>query len=139
MVELELLERGESTVALLEQLEAASFLVVELTEVVGLRLGLADEGQRDEDDAADGQSGREHECDERQVLVAGMPTWYERVTSLRCSRASGQSVITEPSTNTMPATQIRLTRGFTKTRKYTVPLGSIWSAMTKRSSIRNQS
>ncbi len=38
-----------------------------------------------------------------------------RAASRRCSRASGQSVITEPSRKMKPASQIRLTSGFTST------------------------
>ena len=57
-----------------------------------------------------------------------------RATSLRCSRRSGHSVMSEPRRKTSPASQMRLTSGLTKTRKYTLPSGSICSAMTKRSS-----
>ena len=115
MVELELLERRERPIACLEQLQTPPFVVVEVVEAIGIRLRLPEKRQRDHDDARHGQHGREHEGGGQRV--AGTPISPARETSLRCSRASGQSVITEPSKKTSPAIQMRLTRGFTKTRK----------------------
>ena len=116
MVELELLEGGERSIAGFEQGEALLLVGVQIPERVRLGLGLAQERQRDENNAAHREQRREDERDGRQV-VAGMPTSYERATSRRCSRASGQSVIADPSTNTNPAIQMRFTSGFTNTRK----------------------
>lgn len=115
MVELEFLECRERSVPRLEQLETAPFALVEVVQAIRVGLGLSEKGQRDGQDARHGQDGREHErCGQR---VAGTPTSPARETSLRCSRASGQSVMTEPRRKTRPATQMRLTSGFTKTLK----------------------
>ena len=115
VLELELLERRERTIPLFEQPETAPLVVVELVEVVGFWLGLTDEWERDRDHAGDGECCSEHE---RQGQgVAGMPTSDARATSRRCSRRSGHSVMSEPMRKTSPASQMRLTSGFTKTRK----------------------
>ena len=132
MVELEFLEGGERTVARLEQLEPPHLPLVEIVERVGLRLGLPEKRKRDHDDAGDGKRRGEHQSERQRV--AGRPTVEARATRRRCSRRSGHSVITEPRRNTSPASQMRLTSGLTKTLKYTVPFGSICSAITKRSS-----
>ena len=115
VVELELLEGRERAVARLEQLEPTDLVLVEFVERVRLRLGLAEERERDHDDAGHGERRSEHECEGQRV--AGRPTVEARATSRRCSRRSGHSVITEPSRNTSPASQMRLTSGLTKTRK----------------------
>ena len=63
----------------------------------------------------DGEQRRE---DEREVQArTAAPAVPYRSARRRSSRASGQSAITEPSTNTKPASQIRLTAGFTSTLK----------------------
>ena len=79
--------------------------------VVG-RDGLAQERQRDEQHGACRHDDAEHERDDRHARAGA-----SRVTSRRCSRASGHSATSEPSRNTKPATQIRLTSGLTSTFK----------------------
>ena len=123
MVELELLERGEGPVAGLEQLEAAPFGLVELVKAIGLGFRLLEKGQRNGNDANDGDERSQHQRDRQRV--AGTPISLVRATSFRCSRASGQSAIADPRTNTKPAIQMRFTSGLTKTRKYTLPSESI--------------
>src|SRR5262249_17258052 len=132
MIELELFERRKGPVARLEQLQSSDLRLVELDEIVRLGLRLPQKRQCDRDDARDGERRGEHERDGPRV--AGRPTAEARATSLRCSLRSGQRVITEPRRKTSPASQMRLTSGFTNTRKYTVPFGSICSAITNRSS-----
>lgn len=115
MVELELPECRERPVSRLEPLKATSILLVELVEDVCLGIGLSEKGKRDDDHAGDRQSRRKQQSDRQRV--AGIPTSLARATSLRCSRRSGQSVMTDPRRNTSPASQMRLTSGLTKTRK----------------------
>jgi len=115
MVELELLERRERAIALLEQLEMTELALAKVVERVGLGLGLAQERERNHDDAGDGERRGEHESQRQRV--AGRPTVEARPTRRRCSRRSGHRVITEPRRNTSPASQMRLTSGLTKTRK----------------------
>src|SRR5688572_26678585 len=55
VLELELLERPQRPVSLLEELEPAPFVLIELVELIRLGLGLADERQRDRDHAYDGK------------------------------------------------------------------------------------
>jgi hypothetical protein len=55
MVELELLERRQRTVAYFEELEPPSLLVVERVERVRLGFRLAEERHRDRDDTRDGE------------------------------------------------------------------------------------
>ena len=115
VVELELLQRRERAVALLEQREPPPLVVVELVERVRLGLGLPQEGKRDRDDARHGERGTEQQRQGQRV--AGMPTSEARATSRRCSRRSGHSVMREPTRKTSPASQMRFTSGLTKTRK----------------------
>ena len=115
VVELELPEGCERTIACLEQLEPTDLVLVEIVERVGLGLGLTQERECDHDDAGHGERRSEDEGERQRV--AGRPTVEARATSRRCSRRSGHSVITEPSRNTKPASQMRLTSGLTKTRK----------------------
>ena len=115
MLELELLERSERAISLLEELEPVPFRVVQIIERVRLGLGLANERERDGDDTRDRERRGEHERQGQRV--AGMPTSDARATSRRCSRRSGHSVMSEPRRKTSPASQMRLTSGFTKTRK----------------------
>ena len=115
MLELELLESRERSISFFEEPEADPLLVVELVELVRLGLGLANERKRNRDHAGNRKRCGEHE---RQCQrVAGMPTSEARATSLRCSRRSGHNVMTDPMRKTSPASQMRLTSGFTKTRK----------------------
>jgi hypothetical protein len=115
MVELELLKRRKRPIARFEELETAPLTLVELVERVRLGIRLAKEGHRDDHDAYDNECRSEHQ---RQCQrVAGRPTEDARATSLRCSRRSGHSVMTEPMRKTSPASQMRLTSGFTNTRK----------------------
>ena len=82
--------------------------------VVGRRR-LAQERPRDEQHEADGEHRRENEREGHARTAA--PAVPYRSARRRSSRASGQSAITEPSTNTKPASQIRFTTGFTSTLK----------------------
>ena len=114
MVELELLQRGERAVTVLAELERP------LSELVGLREpvvscgGLAQERDRDQNDREHRDHRTDHESD-----VHDAATWGNayRDSSLRCSRASGQSVISEPKRKTTPASQMKLTRGLTSALK----------------------
>ncbi len=115
MLELELLQRSQRAIALFQQLQPTPLVVIELVEDVGLGLRLAKERKRDHDDTRDGQRRSEQEA-QRQGAT-GRPACEARVTRRRCSRRSGQSVMTEPRRKTRPASQMRLTSGFTKTRK----------------------
>ena len=115
MVELELLQRPERSVAHLRELELPlSELTRHVEPVVGGRR-LAEVRQGDEDHAADREERSEYERQAHRSVAT--PAAAYRVASRRCSRASGHSAITEPSRKTKPASQIRLTSGFTKTRK----------------------
>src|SRR5688572_26779865 len=113
--EFELLQSRERAIPLLEQSEPTPLCVVQIVELVRLGLGLANERKRDHDDTRDRKCRGEHECQRQRV--AGMPTSDARATRRRCSRRSGQSVISEPIRKTSPASQIRLTSGLTNTRK----------------------
>jgi len=61
VVELELFERGERSVAALEQVQAAPLRRGRLVQLVVLRLRIEQERTRDEEDACEGQRGAEHE------------------------------------------------------------------------------
>ena len=115
MIELQLSKRRESTITFFEERESLPFRLVELGEVVRLGLRLPEERQSDCHDASDRQQRGENE--RQRQRVAGTLISRVRSTSLRCSRASGQSVINDPSRKTSPAIHTRLTSGFTKTRK----------------------
>jgi len=115
VVELEIPERSERAIARLEQLEPMPLLLVQVVERVRLGLRLSQEWERDHDDAGDRERRGEHESERQRV--AGRPTVEARATRRRCSRRSGQSVMTEPTRKTSPASQMRFTSGFTKTRK----------------------
>ncbi len=115
MVELELPQCRERPVSRLEPLQAASILLVELVEGVCLGIRLSEKRERNHDHAGDRKRHRKQQGDRQRV--AGSPTSLARATSLRCSRRSGQSVMSDPRRNTSPASQMRLTRGLTKTRK----------------------
>ena len=69
MVELELLQRGERTVAFLGQLEPPLLELVRRCEPVLPRLRLAQERQRDEHDAGGGEHGADDEG-ERHIRTA---------------------------------------------------------------------
>jgi hypothetical protein len=66
VVELELLQRGERAIALFRQLEPSLLELVRRREPVLARLRLAQERQRDEHDACDGENGADHQG-ERQI------------------------------------------------------------------------
>src|SRR5580765_5240132 len=85
VVELELLQRGERAIPILDQLEAASLELVELVEPVAGRRRLAQERARDEDDRKHGEHGPESK---RERHTAAAPAAY-RSASRRCSTASG--------------------------------------------------
>ncbi len=115
MVELELLEGREGTIAHLRELELALLQLAGAVEPVVRRRRVTEIGQRYGDDAADRKQRSEHKGETHGS--AGTPAAAYRVASRRCSRASGQSAIRDPSRKTNPASQIRFTSGFTKTRK----------------------
>src|SRR6185503_15743245 len=71
MVELELLERRERAVTLLRELERAPLEGARLVETVLRRIRLADEGQRDEDDARDGEDGADRERERAHARASG--------------------------------------------------------------------
>jgi hypothetical protein len=92
MVELQLLERRERAVACLHQLEQAVALGCHRADLVVVGDRLAQEGQCDDD--------RRDERDQRPEDQRGHARASEsRVTSLRCSRASGHIATSEPKTN----------------------------------------
>src|SRR5689334_4949888 len=109
MVELELLERREGTVALLDQLQAAALARAELVEPVARGRRVAQERARHEHDGHEREHRSEHEREGHAGAVA------YRSARRRCSTASGQSATREPKTKRRPAAQIRLTSGFTST------------------------
>ena len=106
MVELELLQRCQRAVALLDEREATLLGVVRRIEPIVGRDRLAQERQRDEHHHRGGEQDPDDDHDD-----AGA----SRATSRRCSRASGHSATIDPNRNTIPAIQIRLTSGFTST------------------------
>ena len=116
MVELELLERRERTVARFEQLEPTLLVLVEIVRArrtpARARVGTEARPRRRRRRRAP-QRARERGSTCRR---GGRPRGA-RATSLRCSRRSGHSVISEPRRKTRPASQMRLTSGLTKTRK----------------------
>src|SRR5262245_36483541 len=114
VVELEFLQRRERAVALLEQREPPYLGLVADVQLVALRLRVAEEGPCDVEDARRGERDAE---DERDCGHASAGASAVRAASRRCSRASGQSVISAPSTKTSPAIHTRLTSGLTKTLK----------------------
>ncbi len=105
MVEFQLLERGESTVALLEQREQPELVFPPRIETIVRDRRLAEERQRNHQDDCRGQDDPQ---DERHAGTS-------RDASRRCSRASGQSATAAPNRNTMPAIQMKFTSGFTRT------------------------
>lgn len=111
MVELEVLQRGERTVALLDERGRAQVGIRRRADPVVARVRLAQKRQRDEEDG----ENRHNRSERDRHACAGA----KRVASLRCSRASGHSAISEPITKMIAATQIRLTSGFTSTLKNT--------------------
>jgi hypothetical protein len=107
VVELELLERRERVVALLDQEQ--DLLGARIVDELGLA-GVAEERQRHDHHRRDGDEGAEDELDHARASES-------RETRRRCSRASGHIAISDPPRKMNPAIQIRLTRGFTKTLK----------------------
>lgn len=107
VVELKLLQLRKDAIALL----GGRGLYVGRKHRLGGRL-LAEERKGDEDDDGGRQRGCEHELDAHVRATARVPSY--RSASRRCSRASGQSAMTDPSRNSTPASQMRLTRGLTQ-------------------------
>ena len=116
MVELELPQRGERTVALLEQLEPPSLVLVETRRARRTR-ARARAGTGSATTTTHATASAAPSTKRQGQRVAGRPTSEARATSRRCSRLSGHSVMSEPSRKTSPASQMRLTSGLTKTRK----------------------
>ncbi len=115
MLELELFQRSERPIPLFQERQSTPLVLVELLEDIRFGLRLTEEGERDHDDAGDGERRSQQEPQGQGVM--GRPAWDARATRRRCSRRSGHSVMTEPRRKTSPASQMRLTSGFTKTRK----------------------
>lgn len=115
MVELQLLEGGQGTIARFDELQTASFVVVELVQAVGRRFRIPEKRQRNCHDTHHREQGGENQGERQRV--AGTPISRVLSTSRRCSRASGHIAMSDPRRKTRPATQIRFTSGFTKTRK----------------------
>src|SRR5207245_4651702 len=110
VVELELFQRRERAVALLDELEMRLVAFGRGVEAVVLRGGLPQERQGDEHDDDRGERHTRSECEGRHARAGA-----SLETSRRCSRASGQTATADPSRNTMPAIQIKLTSGLTST------------------------
>lgn len=115
VVELELLQRRERTIPLLEELQPSTLRLVDLVQRVGVGLGLPEERESDEEHTDDRE--RRGEDERQRQRVAGTATSLARAMSRRCSRPSGQSVISDPRRKTSPAIQMRFTSGLTNTRK----------------------
>jgi hypothetical protein len=107
VVELELLQRCERVVPLLDQQE--DLLGAGVVDQFGLA-AVAEERQRHDEHRGDRDEPTQKELDHARASE-------RRDTSRRCSRASGHSAISDPPRKTNPAIQIRLTSGFTKTLK----------------------
>jgi hypothetical protein len=69
VVELELLQGGESTISLLGELEATLLELIRRGEPVFPRLRLAEERQGNEHHAHDSEGGTDHEC-RRHIRIA---------------------------------------------------------------------
>ena len=107
VVELELLERRERVVALLDQEQ--DLLGARVVDQLGLA-ARAQERQRHDHHRGDRDERPQDELDHARASE-------RRATRRRCSRASGHSAISDPPRKMNPATQIRLTSGFTNTLK----------------------
>ena len=124
VVELELLQRGERTVTLLEQ--AQTPLVSRVRDEDVVPSPGPEERPGDVDDAGDREQGAESEGNDLHVeRYAGWaaPSPAKRAASRRCSRASGHMTTTEPSTKIRPESQMRLTSGLTIASRTTDPSG----------------
>src|SRR3954451_6554075 len=126
MIELQLLQGGERLVSLLDEGEAPLVRLRRRVETVVCGRRVTQERQRDEQHGAGCEHGAEDECDRGHARAGA-----RRVTSRRCSRASGHKATADPSRKTMPATQSRFTRGLTSTFTYaTCVTGFTSSAIT---------
>ncbi len=130
VVELELLELREDTIPLLRTLRAVSSAGVEPA--------------REAPSAAQERAAQRRRPRLPPAARRAASSGLTRGRVPRCGRseppagaalghpARGRSAA--PARKTKPATQIRLTSGFTSARRKSVPSGSIWSAMRNRSS-----
>ena len=134
VVELELLEGGERTVALLDQLQPPPSASVGASSLSSSVCGSRRNGSATSSTAATAITAPRTTASGAHARAGA-----SRVTRRRCSRASGHSVTSEPNTNRRPASQIRLTSGFTSTLKKTAFECGSKSAITYRSSPRSQS
>src|SRR6476469_130426 len=135
VVELQLLQRSERLVALFDERKLTLIGLAGCVEAIVDGRRVAEERQRDEQYRAGCEHDAEDECDGGHARAGA-----RRVTSRRCSRASGHNATAEPSRNTIPAIQSRLTSGFTSTFTYTTFVAGLTSsAITYRSSARSQS
>ena len=107
MVELELLQRRERVVPLLDQEQDP--LGSRFVDQLGLTR-VANERQRHDHDRGDRDERAQDQLDHARASE-------RRATRRRCSRASGHIAISDPPRNTNPATQMKLTSGLTKTLK----------------------
>ena len=107
VVELELLQRGEGVVARLEQREQ---LLVGAVSISSGSPRVAEERQRHDQHRGDRDETAQDQRDHARASES-------RATRRRCSRASGHIAISDPARKTNPASQMRLTSGFTKTLK----------------------
>ena len=126
VVELELLQRRERPVALVQEAQALLLLGIRRDERV--TAAGAEERTGDVDDAGGREQRAKSQCERAPSALphyarATAPSPAKRAASRRCSRASGHMVTTEPSTKIRPESQIRLTSGFTITSRMTDPSG----------------
>ena len=122
VVELELLECGERAVARLERARDDAARPASSSS----RASESGSGSRRNGSATTTTQATASAAASSKASVNGSPgvptSLAACATSRRCSRASGQSVMTEPRRKTSPASQMRLTSGLTKTRKYDAPV-----------------
>src|ERR1043165_6385759 len=102
MVELELLERDERPVALLDQLEPPCLELASLVERVARRRRVAQERPRDRDDGDEREQRAQRQAPRHTTAVA------YRSARRRCSTASGHIATSEPKTKTKPQPNTRL-------------------------------
>ncbi len=90
MIELELLQGGKGTIALLRELQPAALLRIGLAEPVfsGRNARTPQERQRHDDDAGDGKQDAERKPDAHTANASGLATRSERAPG----QASGVAV-----------------------------------------------
>ena len=133
VVELELLQRGERPVALLREREPRRRSGVELVELVRparARAGTA--ARRARRRRREDRGEHERECSPAADGAAGLVVARREPPLL--ARVGPERDDASRARKTSPASQIRLTSGFTKMRRYTVPSSFTCSAITNRSS-----